>query len=49
MDRYLYFKDMVERVAGIEGDIVECGLSIGHGALLFTLFSDYTGVPQLYK
>lgn len=48
LDRYLYFKDMVEQVRGVEGDIVECGVSIGHGALLFTLFSDYIGVPRSY-
>lgn len=48
LDRYLYFKDMVEKVQGIEGDIVECGVSLGHGALLFTLFSDYIGKPRIY-
>ncbi len=48
LDRYLYFKDMLERVQGVEGDIVECGVSLGHGALLFTLFSDYIGKPRVY-
>lgn len=48
LDRYLYFKDMVECVRTVEGDIVECGVSIGHGALLFTLFSDYIGTPRMY-
>lgn len=48
LDRYLYFKDMVETVKSVEGDIVECGVSIGHGALLFTLLSDYVGVPRVY-
>lgn len=48
LDRYLYFKDMVERVRDVNGDIVECGVSIGHGALLFTLFSDYIGRPRTY-
>jgi hypothetical protein len=48
LDRYLYFKDMVEKVSAIEGDIVECGVSLGHGALMFTLFSDYIGVPRTY-
>lgn len=48
LDRYLYFKNMVERVRTVEGDIVECGVSIGHGALLFTLFSDYIGTPRTY-
>lgn len=48
LDRYLYFKDMVDKVQKVEGDIVECGVSIGHGALLFTLFSDYIGTPRTY-
>lgn len=48
LDRYLYFKDMVEKVQGVEGDIVECGVSLGYGALLFTLFSDYLGKPRTY-
>lgn len=48
LDRYLYFKDMVENVRTVEGDIVECGVSIGHGALLFTLFSDYIWTPRTY-
>jgi hypothetical protein len=48
LDRYLYFKDMVEKVSAIEGDIVECGVSLGHGALMFTLFSDYIGTPRTY-
>jgi hypothetical protein len=48
LDRYLYIKDMVEKVQGVEGDIVECGVSLGHGALLLTLFSDYIGKPRVY-
>jgi hypothetical protein len=48
LDRYLYFKDMVEKVRDVDGDIVECGVSLGHGALLFTLFSDYVGRPRTY-
>ena len=48
LDRYLYFANMVEQVRGIEGDIVECGVSIGHGALLFTLLSDYFHRPRIY-
>ena len=48
LDRYLYFKDMLERVRTVEGDIVECGVSIGHGALLFTLLGDYVGTPRTY-
>lgn len=48
LDRYLYFKDMVECTRTVEGDIVECGVSLGHGALLFTLFSDYIETPRIY-
>ena len=48
LDRYLYLKDMLEKSQNIEGDIVECGVSIGHGALLFTLLSDYIGKPRTY-
>jgi len=48
LDRYLYFKDMVERVRSVDGDIIECGVSIGHGALLFTLFSDHIETPRTY-
>jgi len=35
--RILYFKEMLDRVAPIEGDVVECGVSIGHGLLYFLL------------
>jgi hypothetical protein len=46
--RLIYFKDMVDAIRNIEGDIVECGVSIGHGALLFTLLSDYINTPRVY-
>ena len=48
LDRWLYLKDMLEAVKAVDGDIVECGVSIGHGALLFTLLSDYIGRPRTY-
>ena len=32
----------------INGDIVECGVSIGHGALLFHLLSEHVGTPRVY-
>lgn len=48
LHRYLYFKEMLESVSDVEGDIVECGVSIGHGALLFTLLSEYIGVERTY-
>jgi len=48
LDRYLYFLDQLEKVKDIPGDIVECGVSIGHGALLFLLLSEYLGVERNY-
>lgn len=48
LDRYLYFLNQLERISGIEGDIVECGVSIGHGALLFLLLSEYLGIERTY-
>src|SRR5260370_21865113 len=48
LDRCLYFLDQLEKVRGVEGDIVECGVSIGHGALLFLLLSQYLGVERTY-
>lgn len=48
LDRYLYFLHQLERISGVEGDIVECGVSIGHGALLFLLLSEYLGVERTY-
>jgi len=44
----MYFHDQIERVRNVEGDIVECGVSIGHGALLFMLLSEYIGVERTY-
>jgi predicted O-methyltransferase YrrM len=48
LDRMLYFLDQLIRVKNVAGDIVECGVSIGHGALLFTLMSEYLGVMRDY-
>lgn len=48
LDRIMYFRDQLERVANVSGDIVECGVSIGHGALLFLLLSEYIGVERVY-
>jgi len=48
LDRYLYFKDMVESVREVEGDVVECGVSMGHGALLFSLLGEYAGINRIY-
>ena len=48
LDRYLYFLNQLEKLKEIDGDIVECGVSIGHGALLFLLISEYLGVERTY-
>jgi hypothetical protein len=48
LDRYLYFLDQLEKLKAVDGDIVECGVSIGHGALLFLLMSEYLGVERTY-
>ena len=48
LDRYLYFLNQLEKLKGLDGDIVECGVSIGHGALLFLLMSEYLGVERTY-
>lgn len=48
LHRYLYFLDQLKAVGDVDGDIVECGVSIGHGALLFLLFSDYLKRPRDY-
>src|SRR5947209_7413068 len=48
LDRYLYFLNQLETVRDVPGDIVECGVSIGHGALLFLLLSEYLGVERTY-
>jgi hypothetical protein len=48
LHRYLYFLDILDKVREVEGDIVECGVSIGHGALLFHLMNEYLGVERTY-
>jgi hypothetical protein len=48
LGRILYFKDMVDRVDGLRGDVVECGVSIGHGLLYFMLLSDLLGAERRF-
>ena len=49
LGRILYFERMMERVRDVEGDIVECGVSIGHGTLYFMLLSELMGKErQIY-
>jgi len=48
IDQIMYFRSQLEKVIGVDGDIVECGVSIGHGAVLFFLLSEYLGVDRIY-
>ena len=48
LDRMLYFRDQVERTSAVPGDIIECGVSIGYGALIFLLLSEYFGIARTY-
>ena len=41
--RVPYFADMLDRVRNIDGDIVECGVSIGHGLLVLMLLDSLEG------
>src|SRR4051794_22519913 len=41
--RLLYFKTMLERIQYVDGDLVECGVSIGHGLLYFMLLGELIG------
>lgn len=38
--RLFYVESMLQQIRGVEGDIVECGVSIGHGLLYFALLSE---------
>ena len=46
LGRTLYFTHMFERAAGVPGDIVECGTSVGHGILLWALLCDLAHVDR---
>lgn len=41
--RLFYFRQMFERIKNFPGDIVECGVSTGHGILYFSLLCELTG------
>jgi len=44
--RLFYFREMLERTNNIRGDIVECGVSIGHGILFFALLCELTTINR---
>jgi hypothetical protein len=43
-----YYVDVFEQTRDLDGDIVECGVSIGQGALLFLLISSYVNRNRTY-
>lgn len=45
-ERLLYFNEMTKRAVEVDGDVVECGTSIGHGLLYFMLLSEIAGVER---
>lgn len=44
--RLFYVESMLQQIRGVDGDIVECGVSIGHGLLYFALLSELIGVER---
>ena len=48
LERILYFDEMVRRSNGLDGDMVECGVSIGHGMLLFALLHEIRGIDRRF-
>ncbi len=47
--RLFYFHEMVDRVAAVDSDFVECGVSIGHGILSLMLLSDLSARPRTVR
>lgn len=43
LGRLIYFEEMFDRAAGVTGDLVECGVSIGTGMLNWSLLTDLSG------
>jgi hypothetical protein len=41
--RLMYFREMFEQSAGVPGDLVECGVSIGTGLLNWSLLTELSG------
>src|SRR5262245_13190943 len=44
--RLFYFRSMFERLTGVPGDIVECGVSTGHGILYWALLCELGGTHR---
>lgn len=43
LGRLFYFHHMIQRVAAVPGDLVECGVSIGYGILNWALLTELSG------
>ncbi len=46
--RLICFQHVMEKIDAIEGDIVECGVSIGYGMLEFMLLGELSGKKRKY-
>lgn len=46
LGRIFCFQYMVDQIRNVPGDIVECGVSIGHGILYWALLSDLTATKR---
>lgn len=44
----MYFYNQLESIRHIDGDIVECGVSIGHGTLQFLLLNELLDKERMY-
>jgi hypothetical protein len=44
--RLFYFRHMLERIENTPGDIVECGVSTGHGILYWALLCELTATKR---
>jgi hypothetical protein len=47
LGRLLYFRHMIEHLKDIPGDIVECGVSTGHGILYWALLCELTATNRV--
>ena len=47
MGRMFCFRSMLDRVSHLRGDIVECGVSVGHGILYWALLCELTAQDRM--
>ena len=48
LKRQVFFDEIIRRTKNVDGDIVECGVSIGHGLLTFILLSEIHGISRTF-